>query len=444
VKDRSVHTLRLVLAAGFGGMLLIFLLAGVDAVQLLRNMRSQNVVLREASLNRSHRLASVRSCVLLTQTYIGDVVMDSDQGHAGEHLAQLDDTWSHMLADMADYQTTTPDETALIIGLRDSLDQHRREVNRAMQWPAAERRRREAVFYSDEIVPLRTSIVKITTRVADVDARQLASAETQIRREFEDMGRQLTGVLEIAMGAALLLALSCIVYILKIERQNRLRYQQIAEGRTALEQLSARLVSAQEEERRSISRELHDEIGQTLSAVMVDAANLANRIPPADTVSRGYLDHIRSLADSSVNSMRNIALLLRPSMLDDLGLIPALEWQAREISRRSGIKIKVTDDQVPESLPDPLRTCIYRVAQEALNNISRHSSAQNAVVSVRRIGQTLTLTVEDDGAGFTVARTRGLGLLGMEERVKQLAGKLDVESAPGKGTRVRVTLPLTG
>jgi signal transduction histidine kinase len=435
--------LRLVLAGGFGGMLVIFLITGVDAIRLLRHMREGNEILREAALNRSHRLASVRSCVLLTQTYIGDVVMDSDQRHADEYRAQLEDTWSRMLADLAGYQTSTPQETALIAGLRDSLDQHRREVNHAMQWPAAERRRREAVFYSDEVVPLRTSVVKITTRVADVDAKQLGSAEEQIGREFEDMGRQLAGRLEIAMGIALLLAVGCIVYILKIEKQNRQRYQQIAEGRTALEQLSARLVSAQEEERRSISRELHDEIGQTLSAVMVDTANLANRIPVEDTISRGYLEHIRSLADLSVNSMRNIALLLRPSMLDDLGLIPALEWQAREVSRRSGIKIKVTDQHVPESLPDDVRTCIYRVVQEALNNVSKHSGAQNAVVNVRKMGGTLKLTVEDDGAGFISERTRGLGMLGMEERVKQLRGKLEVESAPGKGTKVRVILPIT-
>src|SRR5205814_6236131 len=129
---------------------------------------------------------------------------------------------------------------------------------------------------------------------------------------------------------AILLAVGCIFYIFRIERQNARRYQEITEGRRALEKLSARLVAAQETERRSISRELHDEVGQTLGAVLVDAANLADRIPAEDTVSHRYLDNIRALADTSVNSIRNIALLLRPSMLDDLGLIPALEWQARE------------------------------------------------------------------------------------------------------------------
>jgi signal transduction histidine kinase len=256
------------------------------------------------------------------------------------------------------------------------------------------------------------------------------------------MGRRLSVVLQIAMGSAMVLAIGCFLYILKIERQNKRRYEQIVEARAELQRLSARLVAAQEEERRSISRELHDEIGQTLSAVLVDAANLANRIPADDVVARRYLESIRTHADASVNSIRNIALLLRPSMLDDLGLIPALEWQAREVSRRSGIKVKVTDENVPESLPDTVRTGVYRIVQEALHNIERHASAKSATIAVRQEQDSIVLSVEDDGSGFDPKRTRGLGLVGMEERVKQLGGRMDVQSNPGKGTRLRVTLPL--
>ncbi len=124
----------------------------------------------------------------------------------------------------------------------------------------------------------------------------------------------------------------------------------------------------------------------------------------------------------------------------------------REVSRRSGIHVKVAAENVPDSISDEMRTCIYRVVQEALQNASRHSGAKSVVVTVRRDtinkdtankdGRALVLSVEDDGSGFDPERTRGLGMLGMEERVRQLGGQFEVRSAPGSGTTLRVTLPL--
>jgi signal transduction histidine kinase len=423
-------------------MLLIFLAAGVDAARLLHAMRAENTILRDTSLERSHRLASIRSYVLLTHTYMGDYLLDLDAQRSQEHLAQLQDAWARMLNDLAGYHSSTLGEAVLLKQLQDLLQRHWQEVSRAMKSSPADRQRRGTAFYGDEIVPLRTAVLEITTRVEDVDAKQLAAAEAQIQSEFENLGRRLSRVLNIALGAALLLAVACIVYILRIERLSGRRYREIVRARTTLRQLSARLVEAQETERRTISRELHDQVGQTLNALLVDAANLAKRIPDEDGISRRYLDNIRTFADSSVNSLRDIALLLRPSMLDDLGLIPALEWQAREVSRRSGIKVKVAAEKVPDSLPDAVRTCVYRVVQETLQNVSRHSGARSATVTVRQTDGSLALTVEDDGHGFDPGRTRGLGLLGMEERVKQLGGHLEIQSEPGQGTVLHVTLPV--
>ena len=397
----STRGLRIILIAGFGGMLLIFLVAAIDSIRLLNQMRADSRILRAASLERSRRLATVRSYILLSRRPIGS-------------RNELRDALANALENLAGYQSSTLDETTLLNSLRELLQQDWREIEQPKE---------------------STTVLEIDTRVQDVEARQLAATESEIQRQFEDLGRRLSLVLIIALCFAVLLATGCIVYIIRIERQNSRRYQEIA-------RLSARLVAAQEDERRAISRELHDEVGQTLGAVLVDAANLANRIPADDKVSHGYLDNIRALADTSVNSIRNIALLLRPSMLDDLGLIPALEWQAREVSRRSGVKVKVTAENVSDSLPDAVRTCIYRLVQEALNNVSRHSGAKSALVSVQQTEGSLVLTVKDDGSGFEPDQTRGLGLLGMEERVKQLGGRLEIESQPGHGTLLRATLPM--
>jgi signal transduction histidine kinase len=430
-----------VLIAGFIGMAFIFLLAAVDAVRLLGAMRDENKLLRDAALQRTNHLESIRSSVLLTNTYLGDYFLDSDQQNSKDYLAKIQDAWSRLSSDLANYRSTSLDEEILVKQLGDLLNQHWQYLSRAISSPPGGQPR-SGSFYSDEILPLRTSIVEITAQLEGIDAKQEASTEAQIQNEFESLGSRLSLALSLGLAAALVLAAGCLVYIFRIEQQNGRRYQEVLRARKALEQLSARLVDAQEMERRTISRELHDQVGQILNALLVDAANLAKRIQADDADSHRYLDNIRRFADSSVNSIRDIALLLRPSMLDDLGLIPALEWQAREMSRRSGIKVTVAADRVPDSLPDEVRTCIYRVVQEALQNVSRHSRAKSAVVTVRQDDQSLFLSVEDDGCGFDPGRTRGLGMLGMEERVRQLGGQFELQSAPGKGATLRVSLPM--
>jgi signal transduction histidine kinase len=343
-------------------------------------------------------------------------------------MAEMRGVWSRALNDLNGYRTSTREEALALKNLAESLTQHWRHVEQASR---------------NEEVLLRKAVIEINTRAEDVDSRQLAATEIAIQERLEKLGPQLSFALVLALCAALLLAGGCLMYILRIEGQNRRRYQEILRARQSLGQLSASLVDAQESERRAISRELHDEVGQVLGAVLVDASNLANRIPPEDTIGRRYIESIRALTDKSIQSIRNIALLLRPSMLDDLGLIPALEWQAREVSRRSSLKVKVQAENVQDSLPDAIRTCVYRIVQEALHNASRHSGAKSAVVKVRQTAGELELVVQDDGSGFDPKTTRGLGLLGMEERVKQLGGRLEVTSQPGKGTSLRVTLPVS-
>ena len=434
--------LRLALLIGLGGIAFTFLVAGIDAVRLLAAMRTENKVLRDAALQRTNHLASIRSSILLTHTYFGDYFLNSSQANAAGYLTKVEDARSRAMSDLANYRASTLEEQELIVNLGDMLNQHWVRLTRVLS-STPNGKPVPASFYKDEILPLSASYVEITAQLEGIDAKQSATTEAQIEAQFERLGSRLSSALGLGLGAALLLAAGCLLYISRIERQNGRRYQEVLKARAALEQLSAKLVDAQETERRTISRELHDQVGQTLNAVLVEAANLAPRIQADDAVSLQYLDNIRKFADSSVNSIRDIALLLRPSMLDDLGLIPALEWQAREVSRRSGIHVKVIADTVADSLPDEMRTCIYRLVQEALQNVSRHSGAKTAMVTVRQDAGALFLNVEDDGRGYDPRKTRGLGILGMEERVRQLKGQFEVRSAPGKGTTLRVTLPIS-
>jgi signal transduction histidine kinase len=175
-----------------------------------------------------------------------------------------------------------------------------------------------------------------------------------------------------------------------------------------IQQLSARLVEAHEGERRSISRELHDGVGPSLTGVLVEMANLSTSIRAGDTgAAAAKADEVKRLVESSICVVRNMALLLRPAMLDDLGLVPALEWQAREVSKRSGVWVKVSAEHISEQLPEQHKTCVYRVVQEALHNCVQHAGASNVTVTVttRQEPERLVLTVQDDGmASMPVAK----------------------------------------
>ncbi len=215
--------------------------------------------------------------------YLGDYLLDSDQNDSPNNLAKIQDAWSHLSTDLASYRSATVDEQRQVKRLGDLLEQHWKYVRRAITSSTSDRS--AASFYNDEVLPISASVVEITTQLESIDAKQAASSEIQIEGDFERRGARLSMVLSVGLGAALLLAAGCLLYIFRIERQNRRRYQEVLKARGALEQLSAKLVDAQEMERRTISRELHDQVGQTLNAVLVEAANLAKRIPADDADS---------------------------------------------------------------------------------------------------------------------------------------------------------------
>jgi signal transduction histidine kinase len=151
---------------------------------------------------------------------------------------------------------------------------------------------------------------------------------------------------------------------------------------------------------------------------------------------------VEDMTSRNVSMVRNLSLLLRPTMLDDLGLIPALRWLAREVSRTAPLQVEVAVGECPEDLPEEHRTCVFRVVQEAVRNASRHSGARQTRIFVSQLADCLRVSVQDDGKGFDPGGETGLGILGMEERVARLGGNLHVESERGRGTIVWFELPL--
>jgi len=286
-------------------------------------------------------------------------------------------------------------------------------------------------------------MLSIADQIAQIDEQQLNEGNAQVASLFSQFRTRLVGTAVATFGLGLLLAAGSMSKILQLERESDARFAEIEEARKELKNLSARLVQAQEDERTAISRELHDEVGQTLSTLLVRLSNLSAAIPPsAARELKEHIEGVRELAQNSVQVVRNMALLLRPSMLDDFGLIPALEWQAREVSRNTTIRANLAADAIPEDLSEEHKTCIYRVVQEALHNSVRHSGASMVRITVKNSSGAIYVTVQDDGCGFRPEAGRGLGLLGMQERVTRLGGAFQIESEIGRGTLLAIELPL--
>src|SRR3984885_718456 len=442
--NRPGRGVRTALLLSFGWLLGLLVYSGANALHTLRQLHRAEEAARIRSLDRRRVLATV---VLSANIYSDRMeaillrVTPQDEGgdDAGDIAKRADQTREALQAYPADRSI---EEQSLLEQLQKFLVEEGDIFRSASEWKPEERRNRASQLLSDEIIPRRQGFVAVAQKIELLNDQQALAATQQNFAEFGRLQDRLTKFLILALTSGLLLAVGSAIYILRLERQVRLRYSEILHNRGELQQLSARLVDAQETERRSISRELHDEVGQALGLLLMDAGRLSNQLGTRDEKGQELVRSIKTVAERTVQTVRNMALLLRPSMLDDLGLVPAVEWYAREMSRRGEIEVEVHEENVSEELPDPVKLCVYRMVQEALNNAARHAAAKNAVVELEQTGDAIRVRVSDDGGGFDPKRTRGMGLLGMEERVKRLGGTIEVESRRGTGTTIRAALPL--
>jgi len=435
---------RLVLLAGFGGLLLLMAFAEFDGVQALREIQTSNDEIREDFLLRTRLLERIRGDVYVSGTYVRDYLLEPESGKAEGHRDSLIETRNDMDDALARYRSLVngQEEQPFQVLMR-QLAAYWNLLEPVFRWGPEQRRRDGYIFLRDEVSPRRTDMLAIADQIGSINESQLNAGKLRAERSYMEFRNRLTIMLCLTVGLGIVLASFSMRKILGLENETALYVSQIENAREELKLLSARLVEAQENERRSISRELHDEVGQALTGVLVEMANLSTLIRTADqSAVAAKASEIKKQVENSISVVRNMALLLRPSMLDDLGLVPALQWQAREVSKRTGVWVKVAAQDVSEELPEEHKTCIYRLVQEALHNCVKHAGAKNVVVTVSQQPERLSLAIQDDGKGFNPRQEKGMGLIGMQERVSHLGGTFGVDSRPGHGTSIHVTLPL--
>jgi signal transduction histidine kinase len=288
------------------------------------------------------------------------------------------------------------------------------------------------------------TIFAVTEELEKLNEENFESRRRALNRSVANLQNDIWETIITALVLGTLIAGASVFRISSLERESAQHQEATEQAEERLRHLSQQLVSSQEQERKALSRELHDEIGQLLTALRMELGNLERALATPAGEFAPHLDQAKKLAESTLKSTRDIAMGLRPAMLDVLGLGPALEWQTREFSRRYKTPIHLEVDGDLKHLPDRHRTYLYRIVQEGLTNCARHAQAKNIRVQLQEANGQLAVAIEDDGIGFNKSDgvAYGLGLLGITERVRELCGHVSIDSALGKGTRIAVVLPL--
>jgi len=421
------------LAAALVALLVVIGVATSAVARSARTAQGRILALNHARMQSDDVLDDIRSNVYLIGILTRDYLLDTDPADVNQFLTQFNSLRS---------QT---EKSLLTLALdvdspRDSLDQLRRGVSAysdvtaaILRWSPEEKRQRGAEMLRvrlarrQEILALAGQIEQLVVANFDRQRDEITKADQQLRAS-------LGWINAVALLLGLGISAITLAHTSRLERQS-----QMAESE--LRRLSGQLRMTQEQERKHLSRELHDQVGQTLTALRLELGTVERSVTNAEGSLR--LANAKRTVEQVLRSIRDIAMLLRPSMLDDLGLTPALAWLGREMSRSSGIEIQMQVDENANALPDAHRTCLYRIVQEGLTNATLHSGARHVHVTLRTKGGWVDGVIVDDGRGFDTdgGERKGLGLVGMQERVRELGGSIRIISALGRGTRIEIRLP---
>jgi signal transduction histidine kinase len=433
----------LVAAVGLGSLLLL-----IAVSMLAASRKAQNIYTQLDQLNTHHhevdaKLRRLRSDVNLSGIFVRDYLLDIAREHAPEYRQRLAKFREGNMSTLGELQALAEPHEEQIRSLQTQLGEYWQTFDPLFDWTVAEKIYRSASFLRQEVVPRRDAVLAIAQEIEELNNANLAEQRAGVTRRHTAFSNDLRRLLWQSVLPGLVVALTVVFRLRFLERRSEEQRAIAEEAERQTRQLSQRLVATQEEERKSLSRELHDHVAQVLTALRMELGRIERGRSPADARLGAAVSECKLLVDKMFRTVRDLALGLRPSMLDDFGLLAALEWYVRDVTRRYGIDIELNVDGEFDALPDRHQTCVYRAIQEALTNCVRHAKARSITVNVTGHDDGLKVSVSDDGIGFDPARRRdGLGLRGLEERVKELDGDMTITSAIGQGTTIALHLPL--
>jgi signal transduction histidine kinase len=408
-----------------GGLACLLLLILVSSEVIRRKARDIYESLDQVNTlhrNNAVKLQTLRADIHLSGIFVRDYLLDNSHLTADSYRARLitlREATRKTLEEL--HASASPAERERIERLQSNLDDYWETYDPLFGWTPAQKLYLSAPFLRQNVLPRRNAVLELTRDIEALNNASLAQQRAVVATQEQELRRLFARMLWITMGLGVAIAIGAGLRFHYVETRFEDQYRRI----------SQMMVRAQEEERKRLSRELHDQVGQMLTALRME-------------VGRGHQAESKALIDTMVATVRDLSMGLRPSMLDDIGLGPALQWLARDHARRYDCPVNVDLSGDLDALPESHRTCTYRVVQEALTNCARHAQARRIDVALHGTPGQLRLQIKDDGVGMPARplAAPGLGLFGIEERVRELGGRLQLYSQPGQGTSLKIEMPI--
>jgi len=437
MKSRTVPALGLI----FGILLPLIISTSAGVYRKTNELRDRFVQAQSEYRRAADLLAGVRfdihASMFAVQNYLLDPAVES-RSRALEEVAKAQASSNRRLSELQNHFELRAN--GQLRQLIDKLNQHWLISMEALNSVSA---KEPAWRRLSEGTAALADALQITRDMDKLNAAELRLEDDLARQRSEAFYEYLFWITCTTVALGLAVSIASLVGIRRHERESQAQTRKARIAEADLRRLSQQLLRAQEEERKNISRELHDEVGQLLTGLRIELGNLQRGLG-GDSPLNSRIEEAKRLAEQSLRTLRNMAMLLRPSMLDDHGLGPSITWQAKEFSRRFEIPVSVQMEGPVENLPTGYGVCLYRVIQEVLTNAAKHAQARHIKIAVSAEADRVLASVEDDGTGFDPAardQPAGIGLLGVSERIRELQGTLKISSQPGQGTRIEVEMP---
>jgi signal transduction histidine kinase len=420
------RSLLRLLIAGFALVIILLLTGAFIGIGSINNIKQNAARLVDEQQVTNRLLEEVHSQQASLSEVFSILARDPDSVDYRKILAQLDEANQNIDRVVAEGSQTP--QRRLYYQLKQTSAAFSAEARRLLEVEEPETFSSEALFRDHE------AFISVVAKLIEASYRRAVTAQTRIDQRSARLVRQSAAFL----AAFLILALGCTVLTVRLSAQ-LLRRMEWQEGE--LSRVSWHLLEDQESTARRFSHELHDELGQSLTAVKTNLAAL----PAADAAAQARVNDCLRLVDDAISNVRQMSQLLRPTILDDFGLEAGLRWLCEGFMHRTGIQTEFRST-FSGRLPDEMETHLFRLAQEGLTNVARHSGARHAIVTLEARGGQVCLAIRDDGRGLPPAGAAagGMGMIGMRARARSVGGDLTVRSETGRGVEIEVRVPARG